>query len=99
MENTVRLNNGVEMPRIGYGVYQIPSLATERCVREALSVGYRSVDTAQCYGNERAVGKGVSQGRKSSSPRSSGAGVGIRIRSSQSRIPCRRWGWTISIFY
>lgn len=59
MENKVRLNNGVEMPRIGYGVYQIPSSITERCVRDALSVGYRSVDTAQCYGNERATGKAV----------------------------------------
>ena len=60
MENTVRLNNGVEMPRIGYGVYQIPSMITERCVREALEAGYRSIDTAQCYGNEKAVGKAVS---------------------------------------
>lgn len=59
MENTVRLNNGVAMPRIGYGVYQIPSSITERCVRDALSVGYRSIDTAQCYGNERAVGKAI----------------------------------------
>lgn len=59
METTVRLNNGVEMPSIGYGVYQIPSSITERCVRDALSVGYRSVDTAQCYGNERAVGKAI----------------------------------------
>ena len=56
---TVTLNNGVEMPRIGYGVYQIPSSITERCVRDALSVGYRSIDTAQCYGNERAVGKAI----------------------------------------
>ncbi len=59
MENTIRLNNGIEMPRIGYGVYQIPSMITERCVRDALSVGYRSIDTAQCYGNEKAVGKAV----------------------------------------
>lgn len=59
MKNTVRLNNGVEMPRIGYGVYQIPSSITESCVRDALSAGYRSVDTAQCYGNEHAVGKAI----------------------------------------
>lgn len=59
MGSTVRLNNGIEMPKIGYGVYQIPASMTERCVREALSVGYRSVDTAQCYGNERAVGKAI----------------------------------------
>lgn len=59
MKETVILNNGVEMPKIGYGVYQIPSSITERCVSEALSVGYRSVDTAQCYGNEAAVGRAI----------------------------------------
>ncbi len=47
------------MPRIGYGVYQIPSMLTERCVADALSVGYRHIDTAQCYGNEVAVGRAV----------------------------------------
>ncbi|MBQ9263948.1 MAG: aldo/keto reductase [Clostridia bacterium] len=67
MQDTVRLNNGVEMPRIGYGVYQIPPAMTERCVRDALSLGYRSVDTAQCYGNEREVGAAV---RSSGLPRS-----------------------------
>ena len=67
MQDTIKLNNGVEMPRIGYGVYQIPSSVTERCVKDALSVGYRSVDTAQCYGNERAVGAAV---RASGLPRS-----------------------------
>ena len=59
MNDTVILNNGVEMPRIGYGVYQIPSSMTERCVSDALSVGYRSVDTAQCYGNEAATGRAI----------------------------------------
>lgn len=59
MENTIKLNNGVEIPRIGYGVYQIPPSQTERCVRDALSVGYRSVDTAQCYYNESEVGEAV----------------------------------------
>ena len=53
------LNNDVKMPKIGYGVYQIPSSITERCVRDALSVGYRSIDTAQCYGNEAAVGRAI----------------------------------------
>lgn len=56
---TIQLNNGVTMPVIGYGVYQIPFSLTERCVRDALSLGYRSIDTAQCYGNEREVGKAV----------------------------------------
>ncbi len=55
MENTVTLNNDVEMPKISYGVYQIPSVVTERCVTDALNVGYCSVDTAQCYGNEKQV--------------------------------------------
>ena len=59
MKNTVILNNGVQMPMIGYGVYQIPSVETERCVTDALNVGYRSIDTAQCYGNEKQVGRAV----------------------------------------
>lgn len=59
MENMITLNNGVKMPRIGYGVYQIPSVITERCVTDALNVGYTAVDTAQCYGNEKQVGKAV----------------------------------------
>lgn len=66
MENTIKLHNGVEMPRIGYGVYQISPSDTERCVRDALSVGYRSIDTAQCYYNEKEVGKAV---RASAIPR------------------------------
>lgn len=54
---TVTLNNGVVMPQIGFGVYQIPdSDQCERAVRDALEVGYRSLDTAQVYRNEAAVG-------------------------------------------
>ena len=44
------------MPILGYGTYQTPSRITECCVSDALSVGYRSIDTAQCYGSEREVG-------------------------------------------
>ena len=47
------------MPLIGFGTYQMPSQITERCVDEALSVGYRHIDTAQCYGNEREVGRAI----------------------------------------
>ncbi len=54
--NYITLNNGVQMPVIGYGTYQTPPNITERCVSDALRVGYRSIDTAQCYGNEREVG-------------------------------------------
>lgn len=56
----VILNNGVKMPILGYGVYQIPDLQEcERCVLDAISVGYRSIDTAQAYGNEQAVGNAI----------------------------------------
>lgn len=58
METTL-LNNGVEMPLLGYGVYQIGMQDCERCVREALDVGYRSIDTAQAYYNEEAVGRAI----------------------------------------
>ena len=55
----VTLNNGVKMPKLGYGVYQTPPEETERCVREAIEVGYRSIDTAQAYGNEEGVGSAM----------------------------------------
>lgn len=57
----VRLNNGVEMPMLGYGVFQTPPEETARCVAEALQVGYRLIDTAQAYGNEEGVGEGIRQ--------------------------------------
>lgn len=55
----VTLNNGIKMPMLGYGVYQVTNDECERCVRDALDVGYRSIDTAQAYGNEEAVGRGI----------------------------------------
>ena len=62
----VTLNNGVKMPKLGYGVFQVSKEECERCVLDALSVGYRSIDTAQSYGNEEAVGSAV---QKSGVPR------------------------------
>ena len=56
---TVTLNNGVVMPQIGYGVYQVSPSECERCVSDALSVGYRMIDTAQAYANEQGVGAAV----------------------------------------
>lgn len=56
---TVKLNNGVEMPILGYGVYQVTPEECERCVLDALSVGYRSIDTAQAYYNEEGVGNAI----------------------------------------
>lgn len=55
----VTLNNGVKMPMLGYGVYQTPPEETERCVLDAIDVGYRSIDTAQAYGNEEGVGNAL----------------------------------------
>ncbi len=55
------LNNGVKMPMLGYGVYQTPPEETERCVLEAVDVGYRSIDTAQAYGNEEGVGNALAK--------------------------------------
>ena len=63
---TVKLSNGVEMPILGYGVYQVTPEECERCVSDALSVGYRMVDTAQAYANEEGVGNAV---KKSGIPR------------------------------
>lgn len=57
--NKIKLNNGVEMPQIGYGVYQVSPEECERCVSDALRVGYRMIDTAQAYANEEGVGNAV----------------------------------------
>ena len=58
---TVKLNNGVEMPVLGYGVFQVPPEMCERCVSEAISVGYRLIDTAQAYYNEEGVGRAITR--------------------------------------
>ncbi len=55
----VTLNNNVKMPILGYGVYQTAPAETERCVLEAIETGYRSIDTAQAYGNEEGVGNAI----------------------------------------
>lgn len=59
MNATVTLNNGVEMPVLGFGVFQIPEAETEQAVTSALGVGYRSIDTAAAYQNEEAVGRAI----------------------------------------
>ncbi len=58
---TVKLNNGVEMPVLGYGVFQVPPEMCERCVSDAISVGYRLIDTAQAYYNEEGVGRAITR--------------------------------------
>lgn len=58
---TVKLSNGVEMPIEGYGVYQVDPAECERCVSDALKVGYRMIDTAQAYHNEEGVGAAIAK--------------------------------------
>ena len=53
------LNNGVKMPQVGYGVYQVEPTEAERCMLDAISVGYRMIDTAQIYHNEEGVGNAI----------------------------------------
>src|SRR3954464_1150438 len=62
----VTLNNGIDMPIIGFGVFQIPAEETEKAVTDALAAGYRHLDTAAAYQNEEAVGRAI---RSSGIPR------------------------------
>ena len=57
----ILLNNGVEIPQLGFGVYQVPPEGTAEAVRTAFEVGYRHIDTAQMYGNEAGVGQAVAE--------------------------------------
>ncbi|MBQ4599727.1 MAG: aldo/keto reductase [Clostridia bacterium] len=59
--NYVTLSNGVKMPQLGYGVYQVTKDECERCVLDAIKVGYRSIDTAQSYFNEEEVGNAIAK--------------------------------------
>jgi len=56
---TIALNNGVEIPQLGFGVFQIPPDQTVEATRTALEIGYRHIDTAEMYGNEKGVGEGI----------------------------------------
>ena len=67
IKECAKLNNGLKMPWLGFGVYKInDGLEVEQAVRSALEIGYRSIDTASIYGTERGVGKAI---RESSIPR------------------------------
>ncbi len=57
----VTLNNGIKMPKLGYGVYQTPLEDTKKCVLDAIEIGYRSIDTAQAYGNEAGIGDALKE--------------------------------------
>lgn len=58
---TVKLNNGVEIPQLGFGVFKVPDDVTTSVVLEAIGAGYRSIDTAAVYGNEAGVGRALAQ--------------------------------------
>ena len=58
---TITLNNGVEMPQLGFGVFQVPDAETTAAVAAALEAGYRSIDTAAVYGNEAGVGRAIAE--------------------------------------
>jgi hypothetical protein len=98
--STVCLNSGVEMPRLGFGVFQVPDDQTTAAVAEALRVGYRAVDTAAFYGNEAGVGKAIADsglpraGTCSSPPN---CGRPTRATTARSRRSTRAWpslDWT-----
>lgn len=57
----ITLTNGVKMPKLGYGVFQIDNIETERCVSDAIKCGYRLIDTAQAYLNEEGVGNAIAK--------------------------------------
>ena len=59
----VTLNNGIKMPILGFGVYQIPREETKKCVLDAIKVGFRAIDTAQSYFNESEVGDALVESR------------------------------------
>lgn len=62
---TVRLHNGVEMPMEGYGVFQIPEAQCREAVSDAIDCGYRLIDTARTYKNEKAVGEAIREAIRS----------------------------------
>ena len=58
---TFKLNNGIEMPAVGFGVFQIENGGTKQAVLNAIDAGYRLLDTAQAYGNEAEVGEAIKE--------------------------------------
>lgn len=101
MVELITLNNGVTMPSAGLGVYQTPPEETVAAVQAALEVGYRHIDTAAAYGNEREVGEGL---RRSGIPRENvfietkvwSATTASTSRSTRSRRAPRSSAWTRS---
>ena len=61
LQDKITLNNGLQMPGMGLGVFLVPNDVTAEMVKNAIEVGYRSIDTAAIYGNEAGVGEGIRQ--------------------------------------
>ena len=98
---TVTLNNGVEMPILGFGVFQIPDDQTERAVSDALAAGYRSLDTAAAYRNEEAVGRAIASSGIAREDLFITTKCGSRTRvrrtpGGRSTGPCSGSAWTTS---
>ncbi|WP_371675788.1 aldo/keto reductase [Streptomyces sp. NBC_01276] len=81
---SIKLNNGTAMPQLGFGVWQVPDSEAERAVGTALEAGYRSIDTAAIYGNERGTGRAVAA---SGVPREE-----LFVTTKLWNGPKRRWG-------
>ena len=85
------LKNDVKMPKLGFGVFMIPNDETERCVLDAMDVGYRLIDTKQAYSNEEGVGNAIPKcglpGRNCSSPPRSGSATTDEELHSLHRMP------------
>jgi 2,5-diketo-D-gluconate reductase A len=97
----VRLNNGVRIPQLGYGVFRVPNEATVRAVRTAIECGYRGIDTASLYGNEAGVGEalatcGVPREDLLSRPSCGTTTRGTKVPSTRSRRACGGYAWTTS---
>lgn len=97
----ITLNNGITMPQLGFGVWQVPDAEAESAVATALDAGYRSIDTAAIYGNEEGTGKAIAAAglpaRSSSSPPSSGTPTrGTTPRCAPSTRRWRSSAWTSS---
>ena len=94
------LNNGLKMPMVGLGVYNIPERETQRVVEDAISVGYRSIDTAAMYYNEKGVGDAV---RACGIPREElfittkicDRAIRGKIRCAPLNIPCSNLDWSM----
>ena len=103
MIEKIKLNNGIEMPMEGFGVFQIPEEDCEPVVRNAIAEGYRLIDTASSYQNEEAVGRGI---RNSGIPREELfittkayiQQMGYDNTRTAFEESLKNWGWNIWIF-